>query len=186
MNLFPLRSKYSPQHPVLKHPQSSSLSVRPSFTSIQKVKMKSCKHHVMMYCGSGGIAPLILNLDTRWRGLVSFAPWKLYTQGKRPQYALYRRSDGPQGQSERGGEEKFLPYPYKTRAGIAQSVYWLATGWTIGWPGFDSLQGLRIFSLNHCVQTGSGAHPASYPMDNKATFPGSKVAGAWSWPLTSI
>jgi len=29
-------------------------------------------------------------------------------------------------------------------------------------------------------QTGSGAHPASYWMGT-----GSKVAGAWSWPLTS-
>jgi len=27
------------------------------------------------------------------------------------------------------------------------------------------------------------AYPASYPM---GTFPGSKAAGAWSWPLTSI
>jgi hypothetical protein len=30
-------------------------------------------------------------------------------------------------------------------------------------PGFDSRQG-QDFSLLHNVQTGSGAHPASYPM----------------------
>jgi hypothetical protein len=42
------------------------------------------------------------------------------------------------------------------------------------------------FSLHHRVQTGSGAHPASYPMGNRGSFPGSKAAGAWSWPLTSI
>jgi hypothetical protein len=34
---IPLRSKYSPQHPVLKHPQSVlfPLCYRPSFTAIQ-------------------------------------------------------------------------------------------------------------------------------------------------------
>jgi hypothetical protein len=34
------------------------------------------------------------------------------------------------------------------------------------------------FSLHHRVQTGSGAHPASYPMGTRDSFPGSKVAGA--------
>jgi hypothetical protein len=36
------------------------------------------------------------------------------------------------------------------------------------------------------VQTGSGAHLASYPMGTRGSFPGGKAAGAWSWPLTSI
>jgi len=30
------------------------------------------------------------------------------------------------------------------------------------------------------------AHPASYPMGTGDSFPGSKVAGVWSWPLTHI
>jgi hypothetical protein len=34
------------------------------------------------------------------------------------------------------------------------------------------------FSLHHCVQNGSGAHPASYPMGTKDSFPGGKVVGA--------
>jgi hypothetical protein len=38
----------------------------------------------------------------------------------------------------------------------------------------------------HRVQNGSGAHPASYPMGNRGSFPGGKATGAWSWPLTSI
>jgi hypothetical protein len=41
-------------------------------------------------------------------------------------------------------------------------------------------------SLRHRVHTGSGAHPASYPMDTRSSFLGSKAAGAWNWPLTSI
>jgi hypothetical protein len=41
------------------------------------------------------------------------------------------------------------------------------------------------FSLLHSVQTGSEAHPASYPMGTGGSFPGGKAAAAWGWPLTS-
>jgi len=40
--------------------------------------------------------------------------------------------------------------------------------------------------MNHRVQNRSGTHPASYPMGTRGSFPVSKAAGAWSWPLTSI
>jgi hypothetical protein len=53
-------------------------------------------------------------------------------------------------------------------------------------PGFDSRQGQEICSLRHSVQTGSGDHTASYPVGTGGSFPGSKVAEAWSWWLTSI
>jgi hypothetical protein len=33
------------------------------------------------------------------------------------------------------------------------------------------------FSLRHCVQNGSGADPASYPMGTTGSFPGGKAAG---------
>jgi hypothetical protein len=46
--------------------------------------------------------------------------------------------------------------------------------------------GTENFSLHHRVQNGSGAHPASYPMGTRDSFPGNKTAGSWSWPLTSI
>jgi hypothetical protein len=42
------------------------------------------------------------------------------------------------------------------------------------------------FSFFHRVQTGSEARPASYPMGTGGSFPGSKAAGASSWPLTSF
>jgi len=45
---------------------------------------------------------------------------------------------------------------------------------------------IGIFSLCHRAQTGSGAHPASYPMGAGDCFPRGKAAGAWSWPLSSI
>jgi hypothetical protein len=34
------------------------------------------------------------------------------------------------------------------------------------------------FSLHHHVQTESGAHPYSYSMGTRGSFPGDKVAGA--------
>jgi hypothetical protein len=34
------------------------------------------------------------------------------------------------------------------------------------------------FSLHHHVQNGSGAHPASYPIGSRGSFPGGKAAGA--------
>jgi hypothetical protein len=40
--------------------------------------------------------------------------------------------------------------------------------------------------LYHRVQTGSWAHPASYPMGTRGSFLRGKASGAWSWPLTSI
>jgi hypothetical protein len=45
----------------------------------------------------------------------------------------------------------------------------------------------KDFSSSLCVQTGSGAHPASCPMGTEGLFPGGKsAAGAWRWPLTPI
>jgi hypothetical protein len=62
----------------------------------------------------------------------------------------------------------------------------------LGYGPDDRGSGIRFsagagnFSLHHCVQNGSGAHPASYPMGTGGSFPGGKAAGAWSWPHTSI
>jgi hypothetical protein len=45
--------------------------------------------------GSGGIAPRILDLSTRWTWVVSFTTQPLYLQGKNPYYLLNRRCVGP-------------------------------------------------------------------------------------------
>jgi hypothetical protein len=42
---------------------------------------------------------------------------------------------------------------------------------------FESRKGQEL-SLLHVVQTGSGAHPASYSMGTGGSFPGAKVARA--------
>jgi hypothetical protein len=38
--------------------------------------------------------------------------------------------------------------------------------------------GAENFSLHHCAQNGSVAHPASYPMGTRGSFPGVKAAAA--------
>jgi len=40
------------------------------------------------------------------------------------------------------------------------------------------LAGTGSFSLHHCIQNGSAAHPASYPIGTTGSFRGGKVAGA--------
>jgi hypothetical protein len=56
--------------------------------------------------------------------------------------------------------------------------------WILNMVGLDGRgSGARFsagagnFSLNHRVQTCSGAHPASYPMGTRGSFPGGKDTG---------
>lgn len=59
----------------------------------------------MMTCGGGGIAPLILNLRTRWRLMLCFMSWPLY-----PRKQLYRRMGTNQSQDRHlGTEENLVP-----------------------------------------------------------------------------
>jgi hypothetical protein len=57
---------------------------------------------------------------------------------------------------------------------VAQSVQCLAMGWTTGRLRFDPRQRQKDFSSGLCVQTGSGAHPASCIMGTGGSFPGLK------------
>jgi hypothetical protein len=54
----------------------------------------------------------------------------------------------------------------------ARIAQWYSTRLQVGWSGLQVLAGAGNFSLCHCVQTGSGAHTASYPMDTRGSFPG--------------
>jgi len=66
------------------------------------------------------------------------------------------------------------------------TVQWYIAGLRAGWSGVRVLAWARNFFLHHRDQTGSGDHPASYPMGTGGSFPGDKAAGAWNWPYTSI
>jgi hypothetical protein len=39
---------------------------------------------------------------------------------------------------------------------------------------------MKFFSLRHRIQTGSGAHPASYPMDIRGSYTGGRWAGRYA------
>jgi hypothetical protein len=55
---------------------------------------------------------------------------------------------------------------------------WMFSDWIrVRWPGFDSL----CFRL----QTGSGAHPDSYPIGTGGPFPWDRAASTWTRPLVS-
>jgi hypothetical protein len=67
-------------------------------------------------------------------------------------------------------------YTVHLRAGIAQSVQRLTTGWTTEGSEFESRYG-KEFSLLHVVQTGSEAHLASFPTGTGDSFPWGKADG---------
>jgi hypothetical protein len=69
---------------------------------------------------------------------------------------------------------KYFSLHLSQGAGVAQSVWCLATDWTTGRSRFDFRQGQRIIPLASCVQTGSGTHPASCTMGTGGPFPGVK------------
>jgi hypothetical protein len=71
------------------------------------------------------------------------------------------------------GGNKTLPR-YLTEAGTAQ---WHTARLQAGWSGVRVPAGAGNFSLHHRVQTGSGAHPASYTRVTRGSFPGGKAAG---------
>jgi hypothetical protein len=62
------------------------------------------------------------------------------------------------------------------KAEIAQSAQRLATGWTIKGSKSDS-RWRQEFSILHVVQTGSGAHPAFYPIGTGGSFFEDKATG---------
>jgi len=59
-----------------------------------------------------------------------------------------------------GGQITTFNFSFRSRV---SSVSIMITLW-VEQPGFDSRHGQGISTLSHCVQTGSEAHPASYPM----------------------
>jgi hypothetical protein len=62
--------------------------------------------------GSGHKTPLICNVVIRWRSVVRFVSWPLYSQRKSPLHQLNRRLGGSQNQYACFIEEKnLLPLP---------------------------------------------------------------------------
>jgi hypothetical protein len=89
------------------------------------------------HSGSGGIAPRIFNLGTRWRWVVSFTPPPLYPQGKSPWYPLDKRLGEPQSRSGHSGEEKNSQSLPGYEPSIIQPV---AQRYTTGLSQFQTIQ----------------------------------------------
>jgi hypothetical protein len=70
--------------------------------------------------------------------------------------------------------------PNNIRIPIQPCYYGIALGCGLDDRGsrFRFPAGAGNFSLHHRVQNGSGAHPPSYPMATRGSFPGGKAAGA--------
>jgi hypothetical protein len=62
------------------------------------------------YWGNRCIAPRIFSLGSRWRWLVSFTSWPLYSRSRNTRDSLDGRLGGPQTRSGCGGKEKKFQY----------------------------------------------------------------------------
>jgi hypothetical protein len=81
----------------------------------------------------------------------------------------------------------FLAYSYPLTIFFIflSHLLWGAMLWA-GWLEVLVLAGAGNFSLHHRVQTGSGAHPASYPMCTMGSLPRDEAARVWSLTFTCI
>jgi hypothetical protein len=68
--------------------------------------------------------------------------------------------------------QNYVTLTWALRDGVAQSVQCLTTDWT---AGVRSPTEAEDVSSNLCVQTGSGAHPASCTVGTGGSFPGGKA-----------
>jgi hypothetical protein len=64
------------------------------------------------------------------------------------------------------------------------TAQWYSARLWARWSAFRVPAGAGNFSLHHRIQTGSGTHPASYPMGTRGSLPDGKAVGVWNWPLT--
>jgi hypothetical protein len=76
-------SVYTDQNPI--KPNMILQLVNVSTNKRLKVKISAMK----AYRRNGGIAPLILNLGSRWRSVVSFTAWPLYCLEKEPLLSIW-------------------------------------------------------------------------------------------------
>jgi hypothetical protein len=96
----------------------------------KKVKLSLClidwapSHEDTSIWGERRYSPTILNLGTRRRSAVSFAPWPLHPRGKGSRCPLGRRLSGPQSRFGQCGEDKSLESA-GNRTPISQAVEYI-------------------------------------------------------------
>jgi hypothetical protein len=136
--------------------------------------------------------------DIFQRTLVAFAwrDWRITQSVTRPGLWVEFRTLSPRSKSKRSAvsvlhivviwfwtdmKNSLIP---KEPRWLSRYSNWLRAGRSDD-RGSNPGDGWEFF-LRHHFQTGSEAHPASYPVVNSVCLPGGKLAGEWSWPLTSI
>jgi hypothetical protein len=95
-------------------------------------------------------------------------------------------SDSCNAQTDMCLNELSIVSPLTRSRDSSVSIVTLGYGLDGQGAGVLFLAGTTDLSLLNIVETGSGAHPTSYPMDTRGSFLGGKAAGSWSWPFTSI
>jgi hypothetical protein len=173
-----LRSKYSLQHPVLKHPQPMffPFGEGSSFTPIQNIRWSFTFHSEDLRSQSNSVS-VGYRLDDRGLFLATasgppLGPIQPPIQWVPDPFLLGIKRPVCEAEHSLPSSAKF-------------KNTWSA-GVRAGWAGVRVPAEAGNFSLHHRVQTGFGAHPTSYPMCTWGSFPRGKAAGPWSWPLTSI
>jgi hypothetical protein len=104
------------------------------------------------YCGSGGIAPRILDLCTKWRWVVRFTPRPLYPQGKSPGTHWIGGVVGPRAVLDTVVKRK-IPSPRResnSRIPIVQPVAQRYTDWAIRALGYTKIHN-DIYLLAHSM-----------------------------------
>jgi hypothetical protein len=88
----------------------------------------------MWHIGQRRHSSTILDLSNRWRWVVNFMPWPLYSHGNSPRYPLDRRLGGPQNQSKCYGEEKNLALARKELT--KETAIWIMhqNHFVVRWP----------------------------------------------------
>jgi len=143
------------------------------------------------YWGSGGISPRILDLGTRWRWVdttLDYAETRMICSQKSSDEIIT------------GWTKKYPKiitfswlsvrtlFPHAlllfSQRGVASlsTLHALITLLSRKPAKVGEIHGPVKFG----VQTGSGAHPTSYPMGTGAFYPGVKTPGVWSWHLPTI
>jgi hypothetical protein len=130
--------------------------------------------------GSGGIAPRILDLGTRWRWVISFTPPPLYPQGKSPWYPLDRRMGGLQSRSVHRRKEKNSEPPPGLEPSINQPVTLNVRSYT---PYLEATS--PIHKLRTRLRSDVGCSQRPSLLSN--WYRGGGVSPCrWSWPFTFI
>jgi len=114
-NLVPTGNRSRTVQPVVSRytdwaivPTPNNINTINLLSKYQSIKGNGVATHIRKaHRRSGGAAPLILNLDARWRWVVNFTPRSLYPR-ERTLVPTDEKVVGPQSWSGRFGEEKCL------------------------------------------------------------------------------